>query len=460
MKTNGGRWAWIILAAIFVVTLLAQRIYVQVSDGQAKPAILELLPPVLALLAILVTILARGRNLLPFLRPTFLLIWGPYLALAFVFPILGVLTGEYAVRTLAAMLVPIVAVAALLLGAEVSRLDPSGLVGWRWVLVVAAVVQAGYAVLQQLVIGNLLPSGPWDSTLTWDIATQSAFGGNIVIGRSGAFYTNPNILGAAAGTALLIGVFAARPRLAYVIVGSALAALLLSQSRGAAIALVIALGFLLVLAYRHRQVPRWQQLIPYAGVIAIVVAGWLVLVTAGAPAGTLIARIGQGITLQDPNITGRIEFWGAGLRLLAAHPFGTFGPPEQLLGTAVDSDWVRALLEGGPIYLAALGLALGGGALIRGDSSERRLVRALSVFIAVAAVTQLPLQYPSAYLYWAVVGAAVAAPVRTRRQRTGADEGEPQDQAVAAFRSAVPASTPVADEPAPRATADIAAVPR
>jgi hypothetical protein len=235
-------------------------------------------------------------------------------------------------------------------------------------------------------------------------------------------------------------------------VGATFAALLLSQSRGASAALIVALGFLLVLAVRRHNAPRLEQLVPYAGVVVVVVAGWLVLVVSGAPAGTLIGRFGSGITLQDPNVVGRIQFWEAGMGLLASHPFGTFGPPEFLLGTAVDSDWVRALLQGGPIFLAALALALGGGALIRGDDGpERRLVRALSVYVAVAAITQLPLQYPSAYLYWAVVGAALAAPLRAGNPgKTGSvdvsgEELAPRPRAVPDSREGSRALTGIGD---------------
>ena len=406
-------WRWAILATLVVVTLLSQRVFLTLPIGQSRPAILELLPIGMAMLAALVTIRWRGRNLLLFARRDFLLIWGPYLGLSVLFPVLGVVSGQYPIHTLAAIQVPAYAISSVVLGAELIRIDPRGISGWRWALFLAVLVQGIYAVLQQLVIGNLLPQA-WDWVLNWDISTQRAFGDSVIVGRSAGFYINPNILGAASGVALLIGICAVRPRLSYAIVGATFAALLLSQSRGASAALIAALGFLLVLAVRRHQAPRRDQLIPYAGVVVAVVAGWLVLVVTGAPAGTLVGRFGSGISLQDPNVVGRIEFWEAGLRLLGSHPFGTLGPPELLLGTAVDSDWVRALLEGGPIFIAALALALGGGALIRGDDGpERRLVRGLSVFVAVAAITQLPLQYPAAYLYWAVVGAAVATPMRT-----------------------------------------------
>ncbi len=329
-------WRRVILAVLLVVTLLSQRIYLTLPIGQSRPAILELLPIGMAILAALVTIRARGGNLLLFARRDFLLIWCPYLGLSILFPLLGVVTHQYPVRTLAAIQVPVYAISSLVLGAELVRTDPRGMAGWRWALFIAVLVQGIYAVLQQLVIGNLLPPA-WDWVLNWDISTQRAYGDTVIVGRSAGFYINPNILGAAAGIALLMGICAVRPRLSYAIVGATFAALLLSQSRGASVALIVALGFLLVLAVRRHNAPRLEQLVPYAGVVVVVVAGWLALVVSGAPAGTLIGRFGSGISLQDPNVVGRIEFWEAGMRLLGSHPFGTFGPPEFLLGTAVEA---------------------------------------------------------------------------------------------------------------------------
>ena len=66
-------WRRVILAILLVVTLLSQRIYLTLPIGQSRPAILELLPIGMAILAALVTIRARGRNLLLFARRDFLL---------------------------------------------------------------------------------------------------------------------------------------------------------------------------------------------------------------------------------------------------------------------------------------------------------------------------------------------------------------------------------------------------
>ena len=55
-------------------------------------------------------------------------------------------------------------------------------------------------------------------------------------------------------------------------------------------------------------------------------------------------------------------------------------------------------------------------------TDELRLLGGLSVFVAVAAITQLPLEYPSAILYWAVVGTATAAQMRTNGVRTQAGD--------------------------------------
>jgi hypothetical protein len=224
---------------------------------------------------------------------------------------------------------------------------------------------------------------------------------------------NPNILGATAGTAFLLGLFVKTKLVRYAIVFASLEALLVSQSRGATVALIASLVVLLVLTLRRHERVRIGDLLPYVGIAGLALACWLILVVAGTPADTFINRVGQGVGVvvggNDPNVSGRLQFWRDGLTLLVSHPLGTWGSPERLLGTAVDSDWVRALLQGSLVYAFALGLAIVGGAAL--SSLHRRpgrLLLLVSVFVGVAALTQQPLAYPGAALYWAIVGAAVA----------------------------------------------------
>jgi len=415
MKTARLAWPGFIVFSLLVTAVFSQRVYQLVQIGESHPAVVELLPPLLVLLAAAVTVRSRGRNLAVLTTRGFLLLWGPYLILTFILPVLGVVGGEYPLRGLASVRTPLVAVSAILLGAEIRRSDRRGLAAWSLALLAAALIVAGYALLQQLIVAHLLPRGPWDLLQAWDLSSQEAYGTGLVLGRNSAFYTNPSILGAWAGIAMLIAVASLQGWRRYTVLGATLMSLLLSQSRGATLGLLAAFAFLLVPALRHRRAVRPRALMPALGAVAAVITLWAVLAAARAPVSALPDRLisGFGYVLggQDPNAAGRLEFWKAGLALLRTHPFGTLGPPEVLMGTAVDSEWIRALLQGGPILLVALGIALLGGAILsRQPGPERRTVQGMSVFIAVAGLTQIPLEYPPALLFWAMVGALLAMP--------------------------------------------------
>jgi len=336
-----------------------------------------------------------------------------------VLPLIGVAVGEYPFRGIAAIRTPLFMASAMVIGLELRATGGQRLDGWGAAVVVGGACVAAYAVLQQLLVGQILPSGAWYQLVRWDATTQAAYSGNLIFGRSSAFYVNPNILGVWAAFSMVVGLTALRGRVRYLIFGLSLIALILSASRGAIGALGIALIFLLVIAVRRKQVPSLRSLLPYAGVALLVAAGWALLSAAGAPASSLPGRIGSGVSVitggSDTSVTGRLEFWKGALDMLLRHPFGTLGPPQTFLPTAVDSEWVLVTLQGSAYYLAATALALfGGAALVGDDSPERRALRALSVVIILAGITETPLQYPPAYIYWALVGWTLAGSFHRR----------------------------------------------
>ena len=430
MRWTRGTWPSLLISCVLVSAVFGQRVFLPLSIGEKQPANFEVLPALLVAVAAIVTALSRGENLRALGSREFLLLWAPYLAMSAVLPLLGVAIGLYPLRGLAAIRVPLIAVSALLIGAEVRRKESNTLAAWGLPLVIAAVLQGAYALFQQLLAGHLLPLGPWDALFRWDISTQLAYGRGLVVGRSAGLYTNANILGTWAGIALLVGIFVMARNRRYLIVGASLAALVLSQSRGATLALVVSLAFLLILEIRRKRAPQLRVLATYGAIVGAVFVGWFLLAAAGAPTSNLPSRLMEGIGIllggHDPNIAGRVQFWGAGLALLRVHPWGTFGPPEVLLGSAVDSEWVRTLLQGGPLYVIMLGIALVGGALLPGvDSTERRIVRLLSVLLAIAAITQIPMQYPPAVIYWAMIGAALMPWPPRNAQTAGPDPSSP-----------------------------------
>ncbi|MGZ8502053.1 MAG: hypothetical protein ACXWW6_04285, partial [Candidatus Limnocylindrales bacterium] len=123
----------------------------------------------------------------------------------------------------------------------------------------------------------------------------------------------------------------------------------------------------------------------------------------------------------DANLAGRLDYWSAVTALNRIYPFGTLGPPELLLGSAVDSTWFRAFSQGSILYVASLGLMLSV-SLVVGDPRYRLALRLVTVMIAVAGLTMDPFGYPVIYLYWVLLGAALQPEVRARlsaRRRSG-----------------------------------------
>ena len=409
-------WEEAAIAIVIAAAAFGQRVFISLDIGERQPAILELLPVLVVLTAAVIVVARRWHVPDGLISREFLLIWGPYLGLSLLIPLIGVATGQFPLRGVAAVRVPVTAVSAVIIGAAtVSPRDPRHPFSvWQRPLTIAAVVVLLYAILQQAIVSNLLPPGPWDRLISWDLTVQSAYGRSLVVGRSSAFFTNPNILGVWAGIALLIGLLAVQGRWRYTVVGAALATLVLSQSRGPTLGCLLGLVVVLILAMRQHESPSLRAVLTYAPIVALVLVGWALLSAAGAPVSGLLGRFGQGVQVivggEDPNLMGRFQFWSAGLALLRTHPWGTFGPPELILGTPVDSEWVRTLLQGGALLIIGLALALFGSLLLLPQRTVgKHGVWAVSTMIIVSGITEIPLQYPPAVLYWALVGAALSA---------------------------------------------------
>ena len=418
-------WAEVGASIVVATAAFSQRIFIPINIGERQPAILELLPVLVIIGAALIVASRRWHLPEGMLSRAFLLIWGPYLALAMLIPLVGVVAGQFPLRGVAAIRVPITAVSAAIIGAAtVSPTDPEHpFSAWRRPLTAVVVVVLLYSIFQQLIVSNLVPPGPWDRMAAWDLAVQRAYGRSLILGRSTGFFTNPNILGVWAGMVLLIGLLAVRGRWRYAVAGGGLATLVLSQSRGPTLACIVALLLVLIRAVRRHESPPLRAVLTYAPIVAAVLMGWLVLSAAGAPVAGWLSRFGQGVQVvvggDDPNVAGRIQFWVSGLALLRSHPFGTFGPPELILGTPVDSEWVRTVLLGGAVLVISLAFALFGSLLLLPrQTMAKHAVWALSTLIIVSGVTEIPLQYPPAVLYWALVGAALSASWHVSRTPT------------------------------------------
>jgi len=392
--------------------LLADRARIGVATGgRGALALLAVAAP----LAAIMTVARYGaRRSLGFMAsPTFVFFVLPYLVLSGLLPALGVMFNGYPERTLFSITGPTTAISLLVLGAAIS----SGERSWsRWLLLAIA-VQLAYATGQAVYLSR----GPgWELFAPlhqWDLSME-ALSGEFVQARGSGLYFNPNELGLWAGMAIILAwtLLSSSLRPAGVILAAL--TLVLSQSRGALVALVAALaaGALYTVA-RDRVSLSWA----FRTVVVFAIAVLLALVVAFMidPSGAVLERFGalfdvwaRGPTA-DPNLAGRIDLWSAVWALNLSYPWGTLGPPGLLLGTSIDSEWFQALAQGSVLYVGSLVLLVVG-ALSIGPFRERSALRLITVLVVVAGLTQTPFSYPAIVLFWVLVGAGLQSSVAAR----------------------------------------------
>jgi hypothetical protein len=401
-------WAHVGIGACVMLTLLDQRLPILAQTGGrgAVPPSTFVLPIVALFL-----IMRFGPSALSSFATPAILAWVPYLLLGSLLPLIGVALAEFPERVAFGAVDVIVALSAVVIGGSAAVASVGRELPWtRW-LVGASIVQFGYSLAQTLILAGVLSGEPWALLRGWDLATQSRLG-EIVLGRSTGLYVNPNILGYSAAVLIVLGAHLPAGLARFIVVGGSVATLLLSESRGATFALlatIIVLGVRRAIAGRGggRATPR----LILAGLVAVVVV--FAVQRLGLAEASVFDRLAEGVAAltgrgTDEGLSGRVDLWAASLLLLDTRPFGTLGPPEMLLGSAIDSGWIRALVQGSVPYVAALALMLGAGFLLRAPTRDGLRLQSLSLLIALAAVSQLPLAYPPTIVYWLVVGTVLA----------------------------------------------------
>jgi hypothetical protein len=345
-----------------------------------------------------------------------LVFWGPYWACVGLLPLFAVLFQSYPTRILFSSvtdaLFPIAIVA---IGAKMSCYLHQPTRALAAALAPAVFLVLGYAACQAAYSAGVLPPGLWAPFAAWDRSVADALG--VVQGsRPSGPYVNPNILGAWGALAFVLSATLMKGRLSRPLtMGAAVLTVFLAQSRGSFVAL--AAGAVVLVLMRGEgtgdRTGRIRAMLVAAA--AAVVAGVVVGLMGGDLPGVSrfidgLASILPGSTL-DPSLAQRFDFWSGANVLISIYPLGTFGPPEMLLGTAIDNDWIRIFLQASMAGVAAVGVMLIGGAIFA-DRSRLcgRALTACSVVVAVGALTETPLTYPPIALYWLLVGFCIVAP--------------------------------------------------
>ena len=359
-----------------------------------------------------------SRRTLGFLvRPAFVWAIAPFLLLTALLPVFGVMVYGFEARTLLAITSATSALSFLVIGAALS--SSSGRAWSRWLLLAIA-LQLLYASGQAMYLAHAPGWELFTPFHQWDLSLQALYG-ELVQARGTGLYFNPNELGLWAATAVILAWTMLTPRLRGVGITLAAVTLLLSQSRGALVALVVALavgGAWAVVIGRGGRSNALRTIVTFslAGLV-----GATVVLTIG-PSQELLGRFGSLLNVvtkgptADPNLAGRLDYWSAVLNLNVTYPLGTLGPPETILGTAVDSSWFRAFAQGSVPYVAVLATLLVAPLAVRNSRFGRGLVL-IAVLVAVAGVTQTPLDYPVIYLFWALLGAGLQSSVVPQTSR-------------------------------------------
>jgi hypothetical protein len=328
--------------------------------------------------------------------------------------VLGVMLNGYPERTLLSILSATTAVSFLVIGAAIS--EEEGCSWQRWLLF-AIVLQVTYAVGQMV----YLSKGPGWELFTvfhqWDLSSVGL--STFIQARSSGLYLNPNELGFWAASAAVLSWQLLRGRVQILGFGLAVVTVLLSQSRGAIIALVAAfvVGGALTIG-RGRMSTASVAKAAISAILIVIAAVCVTLLL--APQTNILSRFGalwevvsQG-PAADANLAGRIDYWTAVVGLSARYPWGTLGPVQFLLGSSVDSSWFAAFAQGSVLYLVCLVMLIATG-LSLPSSRQGDTLRLLTVVVAVASISQAPLGYPAIVIFWLLLGASLSWSVRRRR---------------------------------------------
>lgn len=398
--------AFTVLAALF-----SSRFSVPFPGYDADVSIVTILAPLVAITT--VVRLGSPRTLGFLQNSAFVLMVAPFLALMFVLPWFGVFFNGYGVQTLYSLTAVTTWVSFLIIGAAVSG---AGARSWSTWLAVAIGLQFLYSVAQAAWLGGGPVADVLRPLIQWDLTVA---GDDILFGRSSGLYTNPNILGFWAAVATMLALTLVSPAVRPIALVLAILTLVLSQSRGATAALLVAgaigaVGTLLV-----GRIPKSQlKSLAWVLLLLLLLAPVVVTILPAQSFGRFEALadvLAQGAGA-DRNLAGRIDFWVEAADLSRQYPLGTWGPPEAPLGTAIDSEWFSAFAQGSIVLVFAQLLLLLAPVGV-GTYQGRHALWLLAIVIAVAGITQTPMSYAPIFLFWALLGSGLQWAVDHRWRR-------------------------------------------
>jgi hypothetical protein len=391
---------FIIIWVMFLV-LFTDRFYLNLFSSH-----LEILPLINLTFTFLLVLITRGK-VLGFIRSkTFLIGILPFLFFNILFPLLGVIIYNYPLTSTYLLINPLVWLSLIILGYFISHYK----ISQKWMenyLVIYILIQVFFALTQFLYWKGILHLGIMDPIIKWDLKIQDS--DKVIYGRSIGLFSNPNILGFWSVTTFWLAFFllkGIKRKIGLVLV---IVVLALSQSRGSIVTLLATLSiYYFYITIKGRQLNRALKGSMY--LIISLAIGYLLIINIEALEPflyRLISAFGiftNGIS-SDSNLSGRFEAWKLVINVFFSYPFGTLGSPELIIGSFIDNEWVRLLIQGSFVFIIAFLMLfwniykLGG---IGGNLGT--LLRLLLLCILLNGITQIPLSYSAVYMFWFFIG--------------------------------------------------------
>jgi len=220
-------------------------------------------------------------------------------------------------------------------------------------------------------VGGLLfyavKSGLQWPIVQWYAETAARFGGTgAATYRAAGFDVDPNFYGLLGVVVLsfVLGTEGHRRARVTAAVGASLV-IAMSGSLTAALATLLVLFAWATDLILNRKEARFR-IRDSAGVLGAIVGVAVAVVIVAGMAGAsqgIIGRLGQSAARVEGATSAygvlnslssdRLMIWGRGLAIYAQQPMGWFMPAALLLGYSTHNEYISALIEGGPLYLAA-----------------------------------------------------------------------------------------------------------
>jgi hypothetical protein len=355
----------------------------------------------------------KGRPFQVLTSRTVLQAYGPLFGLLLLFPLMGVVSGGYEVRTLYSWMLVLVPVALLVTGVTLRGRG----INMAQVIYAAIVTHGVYGLGQMLYRLGILPEAVWGWASKWDTTTQAAYSEAYVIyGRSTGLMVNANLFGWWSVLAVLFGWtrLSGVSRVLAVTLGAVGVAGSQSRTAWAALA-VIGVVALARMAVTPAGPSRFVRALVWVAPVVIVV-GWLGVFTPLLE-GDLINRLSSGAQVldrgiaADDNLALRTEAWAQASEFAASHPFGTWGPPQAQFGGFIDNQAVSLYLQGGLLLVLAYAWMLLNPLFL----AARRVPGAgtlglMMLGMAITSLTALPLESPlGSGILWGTVALSLAA---------------------------------------------------